>query len=246
MNDLQAIENRKSRRVYSNTPIESKKLFQLEQFIQQCNEASGLSIQLVADGSAAFGSFKKSYGIFTNVKTLIAFVGKSNDEHLKEKVGYYGEKLVLEATKMELGTCWVGGTFNRDGNIVNVGTDEALVCVIPVGNVAEEAFKEKLIHKIAARKTKKIEDFYTAEGTVPSWFMDGMKAVQKAPSAINSQKVHFTLSDEVIRVSIPDNSKFDLIDLGIAKLHFEMGADRRFEFGNNAEIFLMCKNSRIV
>lgn len=32
---------------------------------------------------------------------------------LKEKVGYYGEQLILKVTELGLGSCWVGGTFDR-------------------------------------------------------------------------------------------------------------------------------------
>ena len=43
--------------------------------------------------------------------SVIACVGK-DDDTLDQRVGYYGEKLVLELQKMGLNTCWAG-TFNR-------------------------------------------------------------------------------------------------------------------------------------
>jgi len=39
---------------------------------------------------------------FKGVRSLLAMSGKKLDVILKEKVGYYGELLVLEATKMNL------------------------------------------------------------------------------------------------------------------------------------------------
>lgn len=50
------------------------------------------------DGSSAFRKLRKSYGLFTNVRSLILMKGKKDDKDLKKKIGYYGEDLGL-------GTC---------------------------------------------------------------------------------------------------------------------------------------------
>ena len=59
-----------------------------------------------------------------------------------------------------------------------------------------------------------------------------MRAVQKAPSTRNTQKVKFLYESGVLRASVPETGKFDLVDLGIAKLHFALAAGGRFEPGN--------------
>ncbi|WP_346938503.1 nitroreductase family protein [uncultured Clostridium sp.] len=46
-------------------------------------------------------------------------------------------------------------------------------------------YMEELISKVSHRKTKSIEEMYESDDNVPQWFINGMKAVQKAPSAIN-------------------------------------------------------------
>lgn len=51
--------------------------------------------------------------MFSGVNSYFAMAGRRADLCLREKVGYWGEKLVLEATRLGLGTCWVGGTFDR-------------------------------------------------------------------------------------------------------------------------------------
>lgn len=232
MNDLEAIEQRKSRRSYLGTSIEHGKLNVIHNMIEKYNQEANLSIRIVKDGSEAFNSVKKSYGLFKGVKTLIALIGKKDDIHLKEKIGYYGELLVLEATKLSLGTCWVGGTFDSKSNIFTTMEDEVLVIVITIGNVAKETLKEKLVHKIVARKAKTLNEFYTADCPVPEWFVNGLKFVQKAPSAVNRQPVKFEYKGGEIRVFVEDSYRFDLIDLGIAKAHFSIATGERFEFGN--------------
>lgn len=234
MNFLEAIEQRRARRTYLGTPVDKKKLDHLNSLLEKYNKEADLSITLVLDGSQAFGSFKKSYGMFKNVRSLLALAGKKGDPNLKEKLGYYGELLVLEATIMGLGTCWVGGTFDRGSNIVNVKPDEELVCVIPFGNIVQEkTFKEKLIHKISHRKSKSLEELFTSDSHVPQWFLDGMKAVQKAPSAFNMQPVKFAYINGEVSAFVED-ARF-LTELGIAKCHFSLAAVGSFEFGNHGK-----------
>ena len=78
---------------------------------------------------------------------------------------------------------------------------------------------------------------YVSNGTVPDWFITGMNAVQKAPSAINRQPVMFSYKDGTVTATVDDITKEGFaFDLGIAKLHFEIGAGGgTWDFGNGAE-----------
>ena len=59
---------------------------------------------------------------------------------------------------------------------------------------------------------------------MPAWFLDGMRCVQIAPTAMNKQRFQFTLHQDH-RVSVKALSgKYTKIDLGIVKYHFEAGA----------------------
>lgn len=232
MNELEAIAQRKSRRSYLETPIEYGKLNVIQKFIDIYNQEANLSIRLIKDGSKAFNSFKKSYGLFKGVKTLIALAGKKDDIHLKEKIGYYGELLILEATKMKLGTCWVGGTFDSRNSIFATAGDEKLVIVITIGNVTEETLKDKIIHNFIARKKKELNEFYTTDSPAPKWFIKGLESVQKAPSAVNRQPVKFEYKASELKAFVEGSYQFDLIDLGIAKAHFSIATGGHFELGN--------------
>ena len=231
MNITQAIDKRKSRRTYLPTPIRPENIALLKSRIEEYNQRSGLTMRFMENGAFAFSGLRKSYGMFKGVQSLFIMKGLKGASNLKEKIGYYGELLVLEASALGLGTCWVGGTFDRSG--IRIGSEEELVCVITVGNVPkEESFRERLICKAIHRRTKSIEDMCRVSGKSPFWLKQGMKAVQKAPSARNTQKVSFAYEDGVLRASIPDTYKFDLVDLGIAKLHFALVAGGSFEQGN--------------
>lgn len=233
MDYLKAIEQRVSIRSYLDSAIDKEKLSVLINEIEEGNKKYGLSISFLEDGSNAFNTFGKSYGMFKGVHSLIVMKGPQNDINLREKLGYVGEKVILKATSLGLATCWVGGSFERQNPIFTVSEGEEFVCVITVGIAAD---KKSLIGNIMNRikRTKDIEAFYTSDDAVPDWFVAGINAVQKAPSAKNSQKVQFSYNDGIVRASVPDSYRFDLVDLGIAKLHFELAAGGSFSLGNNS------------
>jgi len=234
MDYLKAIEQRVSTRSYLSTGIDKEKLSVLIKEIEEGNHKYGLSISFLEDGSDAFNTFGKSYGMFKGVRSLIIMKGPQNDIHLKEKLGYVGEKVILKATSLGLATCWVGGSFERQNPIFSVSEGEEFICVITVGIATDKkSIMGNMLNKI--KRTKDLDAFYTSDNAVPNWFLAGINAVQKAPSAKNSQKVQFSYNNGIVRAQVPDSYRFDLVDLGIAKLHFELATGGSFSFGNNSE-----------
>jgi hypothetical protein len=222
---IEAIDARTSRRAYQESPIDAEKKNRLRELIDEYNKADGLSLRFIEDGGAAFGKLSKSYGMFKGVRSLFIIAGKTATPNLMEKLGYRGELLALEATRLGLGTCWVGGTFDRNDPALAVGDDETLGAVITVGNVASEMRgREKLIWGLAHHGEKNASNFYTADTEPPQWFKDGISAVIKAPSAINRQPVRFHLKSGVVTSSLVNPVGSGLIDLGIAKAHFEIAS----------------------
>lgn len=237
MNYLEAIDIRRSRRTYSGQPVEKATLDKLQVLADRFNLEANLHIQVVEDGSEAFNGITKSYGLFNGVKSLIVLVGNREDEHLKEKLGYYGELLLLEATTMGLGSCWVGGSFDHKCPIVPLGENESLECLITIGYVGHETRKEKFIHNLVVRRPKPMEEFYNSDtGVLPSWIIKGIMAALKAPSAANRQPVRFEYRDHRLMMSVKSVASFELIDLGIAKSHFVLATGCRFEWGSNTLI----------
>jgi hypothetical protein len=107
-----------------------------------------------------------------------------------------------------------------------VQSDEFFSGVITIGNVEpDKSWKEKLISKVTHRKTKAIREMMEADSEVPEWFLEGMRAVQKAPSAVNAQPVTFTYQKGIVSAYVASEKYgHEKVDLGIAKLHFEIGA----------------------
>jgi hypothetical protein len=109
--DLNVVYSRHSVRSYTEMPIEAELVNRLNEHIEAYNFASGLKIQLVTNEPDAFGaSLLAKYGKFKNVENYLCMIGPKG---LDEEVGYYGEKLVLDAQQMGLNTCWVCLTYKK-------------------------------------------------------------------------------------------------------------------------------------
>lgn len=227
----EALNARVSRRSFSSTPISSEAISALHTIINQANTEDGLNLQLITNEPKAFKSFMKTYGLFSGVHSYIALVGPDNDALVQQLIGYYGELLVLTAQTMDLGTCWVGASFDRNHCAAIVNEGEKLYCVIAVGYPKE---KTTLTQRIAQNAMSKIchesQQIATVKGNnpAPAWFNQGIDAVLVAPSAMNKLPVHFTYENGIVTAKTTTNTGYENIDLGIAKLHFEIGADYIF------------------
>ena len=219
---LEAIEARHSVRKYLDKEIPEDIVDTFQNKIAECNMAGNLNIQLVLNETRAFTGIL-SYGKFSGVRNYLVMVGRKGDD-LDERVGYYGEQLVLLAQQLGLNTCWVGLSYRKVPEAYKVGKDEKLVCIIALG-YGETQGKN---HKI---KTEK--DVSNASANTPIWFRKGVEAALLAPTAINQQKFSFEYiqpqCDNIHKVKA--NKGFSIvgytqIDLGIAKLHFEIGAGK--------------------
>lgn len=226
---IDSIKYRTSRRTYINESVEIKDIDKLKELIDKINEESGLNFQFIEDCSKLFKGFSASYGMIKGLNSCIAIVGSNKIDDYKTKSGYYGEMLVLEATCMNLGTCWVGGTYDKNEckKYIDINQDEELICVIAVGKVLEDkSIKEKLISKMNKGK-KSLEQVLLEKDVdvLPSWVEEGINAATKAPSALNKQPIGYSISENVVKAyTTSDKYGYENIDLGISMLHFELGA----------------------
>ncbi len=228
------IDLRQSRRTYDGTLLTDIQQDQLEQRIALLNERYGLSCCLIKEGASVFKGFKNSYGLFKGVRSFLWLQGPKSDENLEEKCGYAGEELVLEATRMNLGSCWVKGTFDQNSPLLQTVQQNQTVAVIPIGKTGQFHWKEKWIHQALNTRRKKWKELCVVEGKAPDWFYEGVQAAAKAPSALMRQKTRFFFRGGQVMAVTEDEIASDRIDLGIAKFHFECAADGNFDLGNPA------------
>ncbi|MDS0524367.1 nitroreductase family protein [Clostridium sp. SHJSY1] len=233
---MDSINIRTSRRKYESGDIERSKIDNIEAMIESINEESGLRIKFVENASDILNGFAASYGMISGATSLIALIGDSYMQDLKKYIGYYGELLVLECTRLGLGTCWIGGTYNKKAckNSVNLSDNEEVVCIIAVGDVNDEkSFKEKLVSRLNRKNKSFDETLVSCDGEVLPWIKAGIDASILAPSAMNKQPIAFSFVDGKLKAFvIKENHGYEYVDLGIAMAHFQLGA---FSCGHDGE-----------
>jgi len=217
MTIMEAINARHSVRSYKDIPIPQSVISQLQTEIDACNAEGDLHIQLVTNEQKAFDGFMAHYGKFSGVQNYIALVGKKCKD-LDEKVGYYGERIVLLAQTLGLNTCWVAMTFSkgitRKNCIIDAG--EKLVVVLSLGYGESEG---------VPHKSKSISEISNYATNMPEWFKKGLEAALMAPTAMNQQKFKLTLTGSDVEAKSLGGF-YSKVDLGIVKYHFEIGAGK--------------------
>ena len=93
---IEAIKARHSVRKYLDKPIEPAKVGALKTAIERINAENGLNIQLVLEEPKSFSTGIWKYGQFSGVKNYFVMAGPKG-KMAEEKIGYYGEELVLLA-----------------------------------------------------------------------------------------------------------------------------------------------------
>lgn len=177
---LEAIKDRHSVRRYIDKPIAPELVSILQEKVNEVNEAGNLHIQLVTNEPKAFKG-KMAYGTFSGVSNYFVMVGKKADD-LSERIGYYGEQLVLLAQTLGLSTCWVGLTYNNIKEAYEKNNGEKLCCMIALGYGNDPGRN---------MKRKGLTNVSNASETTPEWFNQGVEAAILAPTAVNQQKFFF-------------------------------------------------------
>ena len=215
----EAIKARHSVRKYMDKPIEKAKVAQLRAEIERVNQESGLNVQLVVNEPKAFSSGLWKYGQFSGVQNYLVMAGPKGKE-AEEKIGYFGEGLVLLAQTFGLNSCWVGLTYKKIPGTFTLREGDIVHCVIALGYGMMPGVQHP---------QKPAENFYESEGLPPEWFQRGLEAALLAPTAVNQQKFKFILhpGNVVEAKTLFSMAGYTSVDLGIVKCHFEIGAGRK-------------------
>ena len=215
MNDIEAILARHSVRNYKPDRIEEDKVKLLRERIEELNKEGNLHLQLIEDAGATYNRLLNRAMGLGSAPSVIACVGKESDD-LDERVGYYGEQLVLYAQKLGLNTCWTG-TFSRKNTAAEIGEDERLVICIAIGYGKDQGKQHK---------SKNIEQVCECAGERPDWFVLGVEMALLAPTAINQQKFVIKLNQDGNVEFINKDGALGLVDIGIVKCHYEIGSGK--------------------
>ncbi len=190
----------------------------------------------------------KTLGAYGFIKGASMFIvgAVAKGDRAMEDYGYCMEKNILAAAHLGLGTCWLGGTFNRSASAlkINKRDDEVVPAITPVGYPKErKSMMESAVRFLAKSNTRKPweELFFLGDSrsflpqNIAGTYAVPLECVRIGPSASNKQPwrivkdqgrevFHFCLSrtpgyaKKFLDVSLQD------IDMGIAICHFEVAA----------------------
>lgn len=219
MDMMEAIVARHSVRQYTDEPIGEADRAALQAAVDAENAAGGLHMQLVYNDPEGFDSRLAHYGNFRNVCNYLVVAGPDAPD-LAQRGGYHGERVVLRAQQLGLNSCWVALTFKKRHVKKLLASGDKLVLVVALGHGATQG---------KPRKSKEMGQVSIARDPMPRWYIRGLEAALLAPTAVNQQSFSFALLDEE-RDGLPlvqlksNGGHYSDVDLGIVRLHFEIGA----------------------
>jgi nitroreductase len=231
-----AVNARRSVRTYTRRPVETAALESLEAFCAGLPGSSVARIEVVRTVSPDLftGFIAGGYGRVMGASSAFFVLGKPAQRGVQESMGYLGEAALLQATTMGLGTCWIGGSFDRAvaSQLTDLATEEEVYAVSPLGHAKERPRRGERLVKAMVRAKHRRPVGEIAPGLDPehwpAWAAEGVALARIAPSAVNRQPWRFELEPGAVTVSLVerglDGSVSRLLDVGIAMLHFEVGA----------------------
>lgn len=115
------VRERKSVRSYESRTLNDRDRERIKEWIAEIAEttessepfSAPMKIRLLTAAKGTNTEKLGTYGVIRGAKEFLAVTVK-NTENAPETVGYHFERLVLAATSIGLGTCWLAGTFNRE------------------------------------------------------------------------------------------------------------------------------------
>jgi hypothetical protein len=247
------IDRRYSCRTYLAEPMGEDERRRLEAYMAQMTAGplgSRVRFGLIAAAPDDREALKRlgTYGFIKGATGFIVGAVERAPRDL-EDYGHLLEQVILFATGLGLGTCWLGGTFTRSTFVRRFGglwRGETMPAVVSIGRIGDDGTERIREREEGSRRFPSAELFFEAGFGVPldvhaagAAYAEALEAVRMAPSATNRQpwrlvrggdRWHFYVqrykwygkrSPLFLALRIADLQR---VDLGIAMSHFELVA----------------------
>lgn len=252
LSHIDLIKKRISRRSYEKRELTPADLEKIRSFIEEEHEGPfGNSCRFIMinrseeTGDAALaGGRIGTYGVIKGGETFIAGIVKSSgDDTALIDFGYLFERIIIFAESLDLGTCWLGGTFTRKtfSKRIHLEEGEIIPCISPIGYPLEKRTIREKTMRTAVKARKRFpwkEQFFLENFNTPLLRSDFpcveelFESVRIAPSASNKQPWRLILSPETGSIHlylhklngyIGNKLGFTIqkVDMGIAMHHLE-------------------------
>lgn len=250
---IELIKKRFSCRIHPNKPIEEASKQQLKDFLEGYPKGPFGSPNRFLLAAAAENDRQelKSLGTYGFIKHAQGFIVGAMGAGAKnlEDFGYVMEQAILLATELNLGTCWLGGSFTKSSFAKKIAAtaEETVPAVTSVGYIADHSKAEDWIRRRAGGAMRlPAEQLFHEEVFGNEIHMEAIGAyaqvldmVRWGPSASNKQPWriihsgtcwHFYLQrtkgygKESLMGKVLKVADVQRLDMGIAMCHFELSA----------------------
>jgi nitroreductase len=176
-----------------------------------------------------------SYGLVRNPPHLLVGILPQESDVARLDLGYVLEQVVLEATRLGLGTCWITGSYDAQqaGSSVGLATGEVAAAVCALGYPAQDAwgrFHSRTVRRLArGHRRKPLTDIVFAGRWGVRWLLDGtapmltaaLDHARLAPSAVNRQPWRFIIRPDDVALALV---RPEPIDGGIVMAHMALAS----------------------
>lgn len=246
---IDIMRKRKSIRTYDTRQITETELNKIGEYINTETNFYGpfgkkgkVELIQVTNNVSDKGIKLGTYGFIKNPKAYIVGITENDKDSLVD-FAYSFHKFVLYVTGLGMGTCWMGGTFNRDSfeQEVHLEEGEFIPCISPVGypranqrvfdkavRLAVKADNKKSWNKLFFNETFSgiLTEAHAGEFNIP------IEMVRLGPSASNKQPWRLVLSadQKICHFFIEHTPNYSsklgydmqLLDIGIAMCQFDL------------------------
>lgn len=240
----ETVRKRCSTRNYADRAIEAQKRRQLDLFVETLDNPFGKEVTFHDLDDSSLGGQQKlgTYGVIKGAKRFIGASIKAEPMAL-EALGYELEAVILYLAHLGLGSCWLGGTFNRKAfaKAMHIGQDDLFPIISPYGYAAPRMhMTETLMRKVirADHRREWNELFFSGDFQSPLTkkeaddFAFPLDMLRLGPSASNKQPWRVLIKGRACHFyeySEPGYSAafpYDIqsVDMGIAAAHFDFSA----------------------
>jgi nitroreductase len=244
------IRTRKSIRTYADEAIKPETRQLIIDFMQSNSIGifgNKVDFYWIDGGSDEFKDVKLgTYGVISGTKSFMTGKVGNLDKNF-EDFGYCMEKLVLYCTQLNIGTCWLGGTYKKTAfsEAIDLQEDELIPAVVPAGYFGtKKRTIDKMFRYFAGSDNRKPFDELFFSKTFTEQLSDKEKEtygfflemVRLAHSASNKQPWRVVVDNKVLHFFLkrtPNYAKNMLhadlqrVDMGIAISHFELALNEK-------------------
>ncbi len=235
-----AIRIRRSVRRYAAQPVPQDLLDRLTTVAREADHLirPGARVERVDGREQVAGVLARYAGVYSLVQgaphLLIGIIPKDAPED-RADLGYVLERVVLEATRLGLSTCWMTGSYRRDraARAVPLRPGEQVAAVVALGYARTDPlarFHDGTVRRLArSHRRLPLTQIAFADRwgqplcpeEVDPTRVEMLECARLAPSALNRQPWRFIVEEETIHLALTAPAP---IDAGIAMAHIALSA----------------------